>query len=388
MSLATPEELQQLTVLYAEDDDKIQKEVVHFLERRVGKLFLAANGEEALAAFIAHKPDIVISDIMMPVMDGLELAAAIKERNHDTPVIFTTAFNDVKYLLQGISLGVDGYVLKPIDLKLLLDTIAKSAGLLLKTRELAISKAQLEAYHQAAEEERHLVADLMGHMMHPENLHDPQLRYWLKPTDFVSGDLIAVSRSRSNKLYLMLADSTGHGLPAALNLLPVNHIFYSMVSKSLPLSLIVEGMNWAVKEQSPAERYVAALIACVDSRNRVVEIWNGGIPSAFFMGSDGETQHNFDSVNLPLGILDRTFTAQTEIYQWNVPGQLVVYSDGFSEAENKDGEPFGLGRIKQELKQAAPDKRFTALTDAVNAHLDGRRAFDDMTLMLVECGST
>lgn len=264
---------------------------------------------------------------------------------------------------------------------------ARSMTFSSKSRELTISKAQLEAYHQAAEEERHLVAKLMERMMRPENLHDPQLHYWLQPTDVVSGDLIAVSRSRNGKLYLMLADSTGHGLPAALNLLPVNHIFYSMVSKNLPLSLMVEEMNWAVKEQSPVERYVAALVACIDSRNRLVEIWNGGIPSAFFIGAEGDVQHSFDSVNLPLGILDRTFTAQTEVYQWNAPGQLVVYSDGFSEAENQGGEPFGLERIKQELKQAPPPERYTALTGAIAAHLDGHRAFDDMTLMLVECSS-
>ena len=387
MSLATPEELRQLTVLYAEDDDKIRQEVVHFLERRVGKLILATNGQEALDAYTTHRPDIVVSDIMMPVMDGLELAAAIKDRDRTVPVIFTTAFNDIKYLHQAISLGVDGYVLKPIDLKQLLGTLAKSATLLLKTRELAISKAQLEAYHQAAEEERQLVAGLMERMMRPENLHDPQLHYWLKPTDVVSGDLIAVSRSRNNKLYLMLADSTGHGLPAALNLLPVNHIFYSMVSKNLPLSLMVEEMNWAVKEQSPAERYVATLVACIDNHNRLVEIWNGGIPSAFFIDAEGEVRHSFDSVNLPLGILDRTFTAQTEVFQWNTPGQLVIYSDGFSEAENKAGEPFGLSRIKQELKHALPPDRFTALTEAIKAHLNGRHAFDDMTLLLMECGS-
>lgn len=385
MTLATSEELKRLTVLYAEDDDKIRKEVVHFLERRVGKLILAANGQEALVAFTANKPDIVISDIMMPEMDGLELAGAIRERDSAVPIIFTTAFNDIKYLHQAISLGVDGYTLKPIDLRQLLETITKCAESLLRSRELAISKAQLEAYHQAAEEERHLVAALMERMMRPENLHDAQLHYWLKPTDVVSGDLIAVSRSRNDKLYFMLADSTGHGLPAALNLLPVNHIFYSMVSKNLPLSLMVEEMNWAVKEQSPAERYVAALVACIDSHNRLVEIWNGGIPSAFFIDAQGEVQHSFDSVNLPLGILDRTFTAQTEVYQWNTTGQLVVYSDGFSEAENLAGEPFGLSRIKRELKQAAPTERFAALSGAIYTHLDGHRAFDDMTLMLVEC---
>ncbi|MCE5182198.1 MAG: SpoIIE family protein phosphatase [Betaproteobacteria bacterium] len=385
MSQATAEELKQFSVLYAEDEEDIRKEVGHFLERHVGKLIVAANGEEALAAFAVHKPDIVISDIMMPAMDGLRLAEAIKERSRTTPVIFTTAFNDVKYLHRAIDLGVDGYVLKPIDLKQLLAVFSKTAALLLKNRELVTSRAQLEAYHQAAEDERRLVAELMERMMRPENLRDPQVRYWLKPTDVVSGDLIALSRSRNRKLYFMLADSTGHGLPAALNLLPVNHIFYSMVSKNLPLTMMVEEMNWAVKEQSPTGRYVAALVACIDLHNRLVEIWNGGIPSAFFIGEDGRGMHTFDSVNLPLGILDRTFTAQTEVFQWSEPGQLVVYSDGLSEAENEAGEPFGLSRIEQVLRQAAPAERFSGLTEALNAHLGGRRAFDDMTLMLVEC---
>lgn len=385
MNQATAEEMKQFSVLYAEDEDDIRKAVAHFLERHVGKLILATNGEEALAAFVAHKPDIVISDIMMPLMDGIKLAEAVKARNRATPVIFTTAFNDVKYLHRAIALGVDGYVLKPIELQQLLAVLSRSAALLLKTRELITSRAQLEAYHQAAEDERRLVAELMERMMRPENLRDPQVRYWLKPTDVVSGDLIALSRSRNRKLYFMLADSTGHGLPAALNLLPVNHIFYSMVSKNLPLTMMVEEMNWAVKEQSPTGRYVAALVACVDLHNRLVEIWNGGIPSAFFIGEGGKVMHTFDSVNLPLGILDRTFTAQTEVFQWSEPGQLVVYSDGFSEAENEAGESFGLSRIEQVLRQAAPAERFTSLTDALNVHLGGRRAFDDMTLMLVGC---
>jgi len=383
---ATPEELKQLSVLYVEDEESIRSETVHFLERKMGRLFPVANGEEALAIFAAQKPDIVVSDIMMPIMDGLRMAEAIKERSLTTPVVITTAFNDIQYLHRAIALGIDGFVLKPIDLKQLIETIARSAALLLKTRELAAHKAQLEAYHKVAEDERHLVATLMDRMMRPENLRDSHLHYSLKPTDVVSGDMIAVSRSRNGKLYLMLADSTGHGLPAALNLLPINHIFYSMVSKNLPLSLMVEEMNWAVKEQSPTDRYVAALIACIDSHNRLVEIWNGGIPSAFFMDSDGNVRHVFKSVNLPMGILDQTFIAETEIFQWNDPGQIIIYSDGFTEAENENGEAFGEERIKQVLKGAQREMRFTALTDAIDAHLGGRRAFDDMTLMIVECG--
>lgn len=381
------EHLKQLTLLYCEDDLNIREEVAHFLARKVGKLLLAGNGEEALELFHTYRPDVVVSDIMMPVMDGLKLAEALKAKNRAIPVIFTTAFNDIQYLHQAIELNIDGYVLKPIDLSKLLAVIDKSAELLLKSRQLVSSNAMLEAYHQAAEEERHLVAELMQRMMRPENFQDPQLHHWLQPTEVISGDLMAAYRARNGRLYLMLADSTGHGLPAALNLLPTNHIFYSMAGKGLPIALIVEEMNWAVKEQSPADRYVAALVACIDPHNQVVEIWNGGIPPALFIENDGSVAHTFKSVNLPLGILDRTFTAQTEIYQWKESGQLFTYSDGLAEAENEQGQSFGTERMLAALQAAAPDQRLDSVKAALREYLGPRQPFDDMSVMMVDCGA-
>lgn len=378
------EDLKQLTVLYVEDEESIRDEVAHFLRRRVGRLLTAANGVAALEIYHAQRPDLVLSDIQMPLMDGLSMAEQIKSQHHDTPVIFTTAFNDNQYLQRAIAMGANGYVLKPIDLGQLMQTMLRCVDALMQAREITTSRAQLAAYHQAAEEERQLVADLMARMMRPENLRDSHLRHWLRPAEVIGGDLVAVARNRNNKLYLMLADSTGHGLPATLNLLPINHIFYSMVSKNLPVTLMVEEMNWAVRDQSPTERYVCALVACIDTRNRLVEVWNGGLPDAFFIHNDGSIVRSFESSNFPLGVLDRTFTAQTDVYQWSDAGQLVIYSDGLEDAENEAGEAFGRQRIVDTLQGAPSERRFDTLTAAVEKHLGGRHAFDDMTLMVVE----
>ena len=377
------EDLKQLTLLYVEDEESIRSEVAYFLSRRVGRLLTAANGREGLEIYLDQRPDIVLSDIQMPFMDGLAMAEEIRRRDRNTPLIFITAFNDTEYLQRAIAIGADGYALKPVSLEQLMQTLLRCVEILLQTREIITSRAQLAAYHQAAEEERQLVADLMARMMRPENLRDSQLRYWLRPAEVIGGDLVAVARNRNNKLYVMLADSTGHGLPAALNLLPINHIFYRMVSKNLPITLMVEEMNWAVREQSPTERYVSALVACIDSRNRVVEVWNGGLPGAFFMCNDGRIARNFDPGNFPLGILDRTFTAQTDIYQWSEPGQLVIYSDGLEDAEDEAGIAFGQQRIVAAMRGAPPDRRFDALVGAVEGHMGTRHAFDDITLMLV-----
>lgn len=376
-------DLKQLTLLYVEDEASIRHEVSHFLERQVGRLLTAGNGEEGLAIYHAQRPDMVLSDIQMPVLDGLAMAEEIKRLHHGVPLIFATAFNDNQYLQRAIAVGADGYALKPIDLDQLLQTLLRSVDRLMQTRELTTSRAQLAAYHQAAEEERRLVADLMSRMMRPENLNDRQLRYWLRPAGAMGGDLVAVARNRNNKLYLMLADSSGRGLPATFNLLPINHIFYSMVSKNLPVSLMVEEMNWAVRNQSPSGHYIAALVACIDSRNRLIEVWNGGMPGAIHLGDSGDTLRRFESANHSLGVLDRTFTAQTDIYQWAEPGQLLVYSDGLEDAENEAGSAFGSERILETIKAAPSAGRFERLIAALEQHLGARHAQDDMTLIAV-----
>lgn len=378
-------DLSGLTVLYVEDDEDAREQVAHFLRKKFGNVLSASNGREAMQYFDECCPDMVISDIMMPEMDGLELSEIVKRRNPTTPVILTTAFNDAAYLLQAIDMGIDNYVLKPIDLNKLYAAMLKSADLLLKTRALEISRTQLEAYHKAAEEERELVSELMKRMMRPDLMVDKQVRFWLEPADMVSGDLVAFRRARNGKLYVMLADSTGHGLPAALNLLPVNHIFYSMADKCFPVAQIVEEMNWAVKVQSPADRFVSAFVACIDTHNHVIETWNGGIPAAMLINHAGEICNSLASNNLPLGIMDRTLVARTKIFQWNCPSQLVVYSDGVVEAENENGVAWGEHNIKRIIEETPMERRFDALTSELHGYLGAQRAFDDMTLLMIDC---
>jgi len=356
----------------------MRMQVAHFLRKKCGNVLLAKNGIEAMKIYDEHCPDMIISDVMMPEMDGLEFSEIIRQRNPAMPIILTTAFNDASYLHRAIDIGVDNYVLKPIDLDKLYAAMLKSADSLLKTRAL-------EAYHDAAEEERNLVSDLMKRMMQAELMVDRQARFWLEPADRVSGDLVAFRRARNDRLYIMLADSTGHGLPAALNLLPVNHIFYSMVEKCLPVAQIVEEMNWAIKVQSPADRFVSAFVASIDTHNHIIEAWNGGIPSAMLINQAGDIYSLLAPRNLPLGILDRSFTAQTEICQWTGPSQLVVYSDGLVEAENENGVAWGEGNIERILKEAPAEQRFDALTNALHGYLGAKRAFDDVTLLMVDC---
>jgi len=107
------------SILYVEDEQNAQKQLSRFLNRFCEKLHIANNGQEALDIYKNNEVALVISDINMPVMDGIELAYNIKKIDEDQAIIFTTAYNDVEFLQQAIKLQVSGYILKPVDLELL-----------------------------------------------------------------------------------------------------------------------------------------------------------------------------------------------------------------------------------------------------------------------------
>jgi PAS domain S-box-containing protein/putative nucleotidyltransferase with HDIG domain len=117
--------LTDFSILYCEDDDKVREGLLRFLTRRFKTVLTARDGQEALSIFTGKMPDIVITDIKMPLMDGIELITNIKQINPDTPVVITSAFTDVSYLIKAIELRVDGYVKKPIDKDDLLESIYK-----------------------------------------------------------------------------------------------------------------------------------------------------------------------------------------------------------------------------------------------------------------------
>lgn len=104
-----------LTVLYVEDDSLIRNMTTEYLRRWVGRLCLAQDGEEGLASFRRDRPDLIITDILMPKLDGLAMLEAIRAEAPAIPVVLTTAFEQIPFLVRAINLGVDRYVLKPIQ---------------------------------------------------------------------------------------------------------------------------------------------------------------------------------------------------------------------------------------------------------------------------------
>jgi len=123
-------QLRSLSVLYVEDEDEIREELAVFLRRRVATVHLAANGQAGLDAFTQYQPDLVITDIRMPVMNGFEMAERIRAMSPTIPIIITTAFEETSYFQKAIDLGVDKYVTKPLNLDILAAALRKCARLI------------------------------------------------------------------------------------------------------------------------------------------------------------------------------------------------------------------------------------------------------------------
>lgn len=100
-------------ILLVDDDDTLRLLVKSRLEKDQSIVIAAADGEEALAKFKANRPDIVISDVFMPKMDGFELCRQIRKIDHTVPIVMLTSMNDVKDRIKGLDAGADDYIVKP-----------------------------------------------------------------------------------------------------------------------------------------------------------------------------------------------------------------------------------------------------------------------------------
>ncbi|GFO70391.1 sigma-54-dependent Fis family transcriptional regulator [Geomonas limicola] len=138
-------DLKKLTVLLVDDEAELRQETAAFLSLYCREVLEAANGAEALAQFSLKEPDLVLSDIRMPIMDGLELATRLKELSPATPVVLCTAFTETGYLMKAIELGIGAFVRKPADTDQLLATLARVALPILQRRQIEGLSGELRA---------------------------------------------------------------------------------------------------------------------------------------------------------------------------------------------------------------------------------------------------
>lgn len=358
------------------------------LERLGHEVVGAGDAGEALRLMPPERPDLVVTDIRMPGMDGFELTRAVQRLAAPRwqPVMFLTGHRDEALEVKALATGADGYIVKPAAAEVLGARLKVIERLLAMQRQAEDHAAELERYYAEEEEEKRIAEHLLRRMISRDKLDDAAVRHWISPQAFYSGDLLAAARTPGNVLHVLLADGSGRGLAASLNVLPIIAPFYRMTGKGFGIDAIVREMNAKLRDFLPENRFVAATVAAIDFREGYVRVWNGGNPQPFLTAPDGSVEHVFALRHLPLGVLaDDELDAVAETHALAGDGrQLMLYSDGLVEAENAAGEMFGFSRFAAALG-AAPERRLPALLEALAAHMRDAPPRDDVAVLTVDC---
>ncbi len=143
----TDDILMTMKVLYIEDEDEAREELVDVLKRRVGRVMSADNGRTGLDLYYDFEPDIIIADLYMPEMNGLEMIRHIKQDKKDLAFIILSAANDVKIVIEAIDVGVDKYISKPVNMQDLLKVLSDQAISIYNRRRHGITELPRNKKH-------------------------------------------------------------------------------------------------------------------------------------------------------------------------------------------------------------------------------------------------
>jgi len=149
------EKLQSLTLLYAEDEVGIRQNIADSLRYYVKEVYEAKDGEEAYSIYLEKKPDIILSDIHMPNVNGLDFIKKVREVNRTIPVVMITAYTDKEYLLEAVELHMEKYIVKPIDLDELFEVLNKCIDILDSNKKISLKVDENYTYDYDLKELRY-----------------------------------------------------------------------------------------------------------------------------------------------------------------------------------------------------------------------------------------
>ncbi len=386
----TEMEILSHTILLVDDSPVNLGVIVENLERHGFDVSVALDGEEALQRVELVKPDVVLLDVMMPGIDGFEVCRRLKSQPHtrDIPVIFMTSRSAPEDIVLGFKCGAVDYVTKPLQIEEVRARVNTHLSLHDLKRRLAEKLAVQEHHLDQLDREHRVAAGYMNKLIAVDTLKDPAVQFHLKSAANFSGDLIAFARTPDGRLHLMLADSTGHGLSAALAAMPVIEPFYAMTGKGFGISAIAREINCKVNQILPVSHFVGAILASIDADGQTVEVWSGGCPPPLILNGSGEPVYRFRARHLAMGILPpELFDDSVEYFSYD-DGEhsLLMFSDGVIELENAAGEPFGLPRLLSVASSAETAGRWNRVVGALTEYCGARTSnHDDIALMMARC---
>jgi len=306
---------EQFKILVAEDSLTDRQALEVTLSEANHISLMAKSGAEALEQIDEFQPDIIIIEVNMAELSGIETAKRIREdiEFESVPILFLTCVMCSELIAQCIDAGGTDFIEKPYD-KLILASKINALGRMRRlTYELIEQNAKNEANHSRLLQEQTVAKKVFDQLSSKGVMDQDYFRYSMSPLAVFNGDVIVADVSPTGHLFILIGDFTGHGLPAAIGSLPLVNTFYGMVKKGFSISEIMSEINQKLHDILPTGIFCCATCIDINPEERQLCYWAGGLPEGLIYRHKDQTFESLVSRHLPLGVLSSNkFSAKTE----------------------------------------------------------------------------
>lgn len=375
--------LQPLSVLIAEDGAADRLLLASIVRKQGHSVITAQNGAQAVELFARLRPQLVLLDALMPVMDGFEAARKIKAMAGEAlvPIIFLTSLSEDEALVRCLEAGGDDFLAKPYRPVILAAKIKAMDRLRRLQATVLEQRDEIARHHGHLLNEQRVAKAVFDQVAHSGCLSAPNIRYLQSPYALFNGDLLLAAFTPAGDMHVLLGDFTGHGLPAAVGAMPLAEVFYGMTAKGYGLAETLREMNAKLKRILPVDMFCCATMLNLSFERRLVEVWNGGMPDGYLLGVAGGEPLAMVSRHLPLGVLaPERFDEHTEVFPLALGDRLFLLSDGVVDTCDEDEQLFGVTRLKQVFAHNRQPERL--FEDVLQALEDFRgQSRDDVSML-------
>lgn len=364
------------------DDDKFIRQIMQRYLSRVGFRMEAANdGRHAMELLESLRPDIIISDWMMPEVDGLDLCRWIRQRDElkDIYYILLTAKDRVEDKALGLEVGADDYMTKPFQGAELIARVR--SGLRLRGVQQELSKAYLNL-----DNEFRILADLQRSLL-PDpltTLGEYEFASHYSPSLRASGDYYDFIRLSNLHMGILVADVSGHGAAASMVMAIMRVVMRAFVQDLLSPGGALTVVNNVLVQHVPTDQFATAFYGILNLKsNRLVYSSAGHNPPMLFKSSSGVVKDIQNTGGVPLKILPDVRYEEADLLL-EEGDQLLVYTDGLTEAFGPEQDMFGeeaLAQLVGRYGSENPKVLVEEIWRSLHAFVRTEPFHDDVTLV-------
>lgn len=372
-----------MKALLIDDNTANRKILRRFVEHWGHTVVECDNGLEGIRLFSEHLPDLILMDIMMPGIDGIQTAKQIKSLSGNiyTPIIYVSALREDQALSKALEAGGDDYITKPVDKDILFSKIRSHERIRSLNQELEEKNKELLKHNLKLQQEQELVSHFFEKSQQYSDVDVDCISYHTSPASAFNGDVFLIKRKPDGSITIILGDFTGHGLTAAIGSLPLTEIFFRLVENDIPLAKIASEINAKLYQLLPGNIFLAANLVELDKSGQKISIWSGGLPDGYLVNDQHKIEQEIISRHVPLGIFPADkFDSTLDHINVTSNSRMYLYTDGVIEVTNIKGEQFGYSRLINQLTSPSP-ATISSVIDALQEFAGNTEYHDDITLI-------